>query len=113
MEQIASSFKKHGLIQSIRGAHGGYVLAKPPEDITMADILTITEGPFHTWRCVTEKADFYCSLENICALHLVWQEIQDSVEQLLKSFNLKQMCEKNFDLKRKQEMLIQAWSGVN
>lgn len=112
LEQIVMDFKKHGLIRSIRGAHGGYVLAKPPESITMADVLAITEGPFHTWSCVTEKDNFYCSLENVCAVHTVWQEIQNSVDQILRSFNLKQMSERTRHLKHRQEVLIQAWAGV-
>lgn len=113
LEQIVGAFKREGFIKSIRGAHGGYALAKPAESITMADILRVTEGPFQTWRCVTEKENFYCSLENVCALHLVWQDIQGSVERLLGSFNLKQMCEKTHDLRHRQEVLLQAWSGVN
>lgn len=112
LEQIVAAFKKHGLIRSIRGAHGGYVLARDPEQITVADILNITEGPFHTWKCVTEKDTFFCSLENVCALHGVWADIQRSVEQILRSFNLKEMCDKTRELKRRQAALLEAWSGV-
>lgn len=113
LEQIVGAFKKAGLVKSIRGSHGGYVLARDPEGITMGDVLNVTEGPFHTWGCVTERENFYCSLENICAIRGIWQEIQNAMERVLNSFNLKELCERTRDLKRRQEMLHQAWSGVN
>ena len=112
LEQIISAFKKGGLVKSIRGAHGGYILARDPETITMGDVLNVTEGPFHTWGCVNEKETFYCSRENLCAIRGIWQEIQNSMERVLNSFNLKEMCDRTRDLKRRQEVLLQAWSGV-
>jgi Rrf2 family transcriptional regulator, cysteine metabolism repressor len=112
LEQIVAAFKREGLIKSIRGSHGGYILAKDPEKITMSDVLTITEGPFHSWGCVTEQDNFYCSRENICAVRGIWQEVQNAVEQVLTSFNLKEMCDRTRDLKRRQEVLLQAWSEV-
>ncbi len=113
LEQIVGIFKKEGLIRSVRGPHGGYVMAKNPEEITVGDVISITEGPFRTWGCVTDKENFYCSLENVCAVRGIWQEIQTAMDNVLKSFNLKEMCDKTRDLKRRQEMLRQAWSGVN
>jgi Rrf2 family protein len=113
LEQIVNLFKKNGLVKSVRGAHGGYLMARDPQSITMGEILRLTEGPFQTWGCVTDKENFYCSFQNVCAVRGIWQEIQDSMERVLNSFNLKEMCEKTRDLKRRQEMLRQAWAGVN
>jgi Rrf2 family protein len=113
LEQIVNLFKKNGLIKSVRGAHGGYLMAREPQGITMGEILKLTEGPFQTWGCVTDKDNFYCSFQNVCAVRGIWQEIQDSMERVLNSFNLKEMCEKTQDLKRRQEMLRQAWAEVN
>ena len=113
LEQIVNLFKKNGLIKSVRGIHGGYLMARDPQSVTMGEILKLTEGPFQTWGCVTDKDNFYCSFQNVCAVHGIWQEIQDSMERVLNSFNLKEMCEKTRDLKRRQEMLRQAWAGAN
>lgn len=45
LEQIIAAFKKAGLVSSIRGVQGGYQLAKAPEDISIAEIITVLEGP--------------------------------------------------------------------
>jgi Rrf2 family protein len=113
LEQIVNIFKKHGFIKSVRGAHGGYMLARDPQSITVKEILNLTEGPFQTWGCVTDKENFYCSFQNVCAVRGIWQEIQDSVERVLNSFNLKELSDKSRDLQHRQEMLRQAWSGVS
>jgi Rrf2 family transcriptional regulator, cysteine metabolism repressor len=112
LEQIIAVFKKNGLVKSIRGPHGGYLMAKDPQTVTLAEVMNITEGPFQLWGCVKDKEHLYCSFENVCAVRGIWQEIQSSVERLLNSFNLKELCDKTRDLKRQQEMLKQAWSEV-
>jgi Rrf2 family transcriptional regulator, cysteine metabolism repressor len=113
LEQIIHIFKKKGLVQSVRGAHGGYLMAKDPQEITIGEIVGVTEGPFQTWGCVNDQDNFFCSLQNVCAVRGIWQEIQAAMEQVLNSFNLKQMCDRTRDLKRRQEILRQAWSGVS
>lgn len=113
LEQIVNLFKKNGLIKSVRGVHGGYLMAKDPAQITVGEILQITEGPFQTWGCVSDQENFFCSLQNVCVVRGVWHEIQKSVERILNSFNLKDLCDKTRDLRRRQEILRQAWTGVN
>ena len=55
LEQIFSSLKKSGLVQSVRGAQGGYLLSKEPKDITVGDILVVLEGPVSLSDCVMDE----------------------------------------------------------
>ena len=57
LEQVAALMKKAGIITGIRGAHGGYVLAKRPEEITLASIIVATEGAAWTRMCTARGAD--------------------------------------------------------
>ena len=86
LEQLFSALRKAKLIKSIRGAQGGYVLNKLPEEITVADIMEVLEGPIEISDCVEGTT---CNNGNCCATRLVWQKIKTSVEDVTTSVTLK------------------------
>jgi Rrf2 family transcriptional regulator, cysteine metabolism repressor len=90
LEQLFGSLRKSGLIKSIRGAQGGYILSKLPEQITVADILNVLEGPIEISECITDD-DAGCSRMNYCATRLLWMKISDSVNQVINSITLQDM----------------------
>ena len=71
-----------GLVQSMRGLHGGYVLAKSPEEITLTDIINVTDHPFNLVECAHDeevcKVHQYCpTREPLIALHLKIQSFME------------------------------------
>lgn len=107
LEQLFSSLRKAGLIKSIRGAQGGYMLAKHPETITVADIFNVLEGPIEISDCVIED-ESSCSKMDYCATRLLWIKISDSINQVTHSISLQDMLNdynemKNSRLKREVE----------
>lgn len=90
LEQLFGNLRKAGLIKSIRGAQGGYVLAKLPSQITVADILNVLEGPIEISECITDD-EMGCSRMNYCATRLLWIKISDSVNQVINSITLQDM----------------------
>ena len=86
LEQLFSALRKAKLIKSIRGAQGGYVLNKLPEEITVADIMEVLEGPIEISDCVEGTT---CNNVNCCATRLVWQKIKTSIEDVTTSVTLK------------------------
>ena len=94
LEQIMALLKRAGLIHSVRGSHGGYLLAKEPKLITFGEILMLTEGPVAPWACVAEDDHFSCSLEPTCAVRGVWQEVQTAIYRILNNTTLHELCEK-------------------
>lgn len=86
LEQLFSALRKAKLIKSIRGAQGGYVLSKLPEEITVADIMEVLEGPIEISDCVEGTT---CNNGNCCATRLVWQKIKTSIEDVTTSVTLK------------------------
>ena len=86
LEQLFSALRKAKLIKSIKGAQGGYVLNKLPEEITVADIMEVLEGPIEISDCVEGTT---CNNGNCCATRFVWQKIKTSIEDVTTSVTLK------------------------
>lgn len=97
LEQLFSPLRKANLVKSIRGAQGGYVLSRPPEEITVSDIMEVLEGPVEISDCIDDGS---CSNIDCCATRLLWVRIKDSIDSVLKSTTLSDMVT---DYKNMQE----------
>lgn len=82
LEQIVPLLRKAGLVESTRGARGGYRLTRPPVDITIGEVFRALEGclvtmPCHTSKycAVFEESECYCDKDPDCAARDVWQEV--------------------------------------
>lgn len=75
-----------GLIQSTRGAHGGYTLAKRPEEITIQDIFDALEGKICLVDCVENPQE--CPRVGICPTRDVWSVLGEKIKETLSSFTL-------------------------
>ena len=71
LEQLLGSLRRGGLITTVRGAQGGYMLAKTPKEITVGDILALTEGPLQFTDCLEEG--FTCQKSHQCSGKKVWE----------------------------------------
>ena len=89
LEQIFSALKKSGLVTSVRGAQGGYLLAKEPKDITVGDILTVLEGPVSLSDCVMDED--ICENSNCCVTKVVWEKMKKGIEEVIHSITLQDM----------------------
>ena len=70
LEQLVAMLKTAGLVRSIRGPHGGYLLAAPPQDIKLSDVFRTLEGPVLTVECV--EYENICSSHADCATRKLW-----------------------------------------
>lgn len=93
LEQLMVPLKKEGLIRSVRGAQGGYLLARDPEDITVGDIIRALEGPIAPVACVSEDYPEECDRAEGCVTRLVWAKVRDSIVDVLDSLTLYDMVE--------------------
>lgn len=110
LEQIVPSLKAAGLIKAKRGAHGGYQLAKSPEDITAYDALVALEGVFNPMACLSSSIDESenCLASGSCAVQEVWSEMKLAVETVLKNKTLAQMIAQQ---KRRFKVPIRTYSS--
>lgn len=86
LEQLLASLRKAGLVNTSRGAQGGYSLARPPEDITVGDVISATEGPVRFCECDTEGAT--CTWREHCDARSVWVSLSHRMNDLLDSITL-------------------------
>ena len=92
LDRIFSSLKAAGLIKSIRGAKGGFVLSRLPSEIKLFDIVHALEGPINLVECVDNKS--YCKRSNACVVREVWCELENVIADELKSITLQDLVEK-------------------
>lgn len=100
LEQLFSTLRKDGLLNSVRGAQGGYLLARAPEDITVGHILRSLEGELSPSDCIIE-GEIDCERETICVTKNVWIKIKRSIDEVVDSITLRDMIEDNDKLKNK------------
>lgn len=94
LEQLIASLRKAGLVKSIRGAQGGYMLAKDPGEITVGDIVRVLEGPLDLVECVKEThGDQGCCKADECVTRMVWAKLRDKINEVLDETTLADMCE--------------------
>lgn len=92
LEQLVSTLRKAGLLNSVRGAQGGYMLAKPPKDITVGSVLRVLEGDIAPADCVIDDTSG-CEKEEGCVTKLVWMRIRDSINNVIDSISLQDMLD--------------------
>ena len=91
LEQILLILKGVGLVRSKRGVGGGYVLAREPEDITLAEIVAAVDGPIVAGDFGEPHRDGACDHEGQCVLLAVWADVGDHMREHLASFTLADM----------------------
>ncbi len=90
LEQIISILNKAGFVSGIRGAQGGYRLAKEPSEYTVGMILRLTEGDLAPVSCVGKEKE-ECGRKAGCVTTRIWQQINDAVNQVVDHITLADM----------------------
>ncbi len=93
LRRLLIELKRGGLVASQKGPSGGYMLAKPPTRITMADVVEIIEGDYTPVECLEESSSS-CPRDQQCAMRDVWREVRDSVNGVLRRVTLQALSEK-------------------
>jgi Rrf2 family protein len=99
LEHLVARLRKAGLVESRRGARGGYLLARPATDITMAEVVEALEGAIAPIECITEDADgvLRCTRESdpdhVCPTKLLWTRVRGSVVTTLQETRLSDLCQ--------------------
>lgn len=92
LEQIVTILHRAGYVRSIRGAQGGYMLTKKPEEYTVGMILRQTEGSLSPVSCLDDDVN-QCERAGLCATLAVWQQLKDAIDQVVDSVTLADLIE--------------------
>ena len=99
MEHLVAKLRQAGLVESVRGAHGGYRLARATSEITMLEVVQALEGPIAPMDCFHPDAEgrVLCSHEadthEACATKLLWTRVQGGVTRALAGTTLAELVE--------------------
>lgn len=98
LEQLMSPLRRAGLVESVRGAQGGYTLALPPEEVTIGRIITAVEGPIALVDCLltgTDAEGRNCVRAGHCVTRQVWAEVRDSINSVLNNISLADLIQRH------------------
>ncbi len=106
VEQILLRLRRAGLVESVRGARGGYFLAKEPSAISVRDVMAASEHQTFEINCETHPVDSErCSPASTCSIRPVWHALQRRVDDLLAGISLADLM--------KEEPQVQELVGIS
>ncbi len=96
LEQILNDLKSAGVVESKRGMAGGYRLRRPPQQITLAEIVRHVDGPLAPVSCVSERYYEKCSCpdEARCPIRSVMKEVREATVKILENVTVADLCER-------------------
>lgn len=95
LEQLVALMKKAGLVKSIRGASGGYVLAKQAKKVSVGDVLRSLEGSLEPVKCAAFYSEEGCTASDGCVTKYVWQRINDSINETVDKIMLDELVDES------------------
>jgi Rrf2 family transcriptional regulator, iron-sulfur cluster assembly transcription factor len=94
LEQLFAKLRRGGLVKSVRGPGGGYLLSHDREDTRIADIIVAVDEPIRTVRCTPGQALGCRGDRSRCLTHDLWEELSNQIHLYLSSVSLGDVCEK-------------------
>lgn len=91
LEQIFSCLKKSGIVESVKGPGGGYILRKNHQEITIAEIIKAIGEPIKMTRCSTSKKGCV-TVSSKCKTHHIWHGLENKIYEYLNSISLSNLC---------------------
>ena len=108
LEQILLSLKRFGFVQSRKGPGGGYMLARPPHEITLGAVVRSMDGPLAPVSCVSITGYMECGCPDpeTCGLRAVWKEARDSLTAVLDGTTFADIRDRQSSLEARQTEIL-------
>lgn len=103
LEQLILNLKTAGLVKSIRGAKGGFILGRPAENITLLEIFKASEGSLSIVECLEDGS--FCKQSKMCVSRDLWLEMKKAMEEILNRWTLTKLAEQQSSGKREGHFL--------
>jgi Rrf2 family protein len=111
LELILLELRNNGILQSKKGKGGGYFLARPPQQVTLGEVLRVIEGPLAPIPCVSQTAYMRCQEcrdERACGIRIVMKDVRDATARILDSTTLGDVLKRVDNVTRGKEALSYA-----
>lgn len=103
LEQLIALLKKNGLVNSVRGAQGGYLIGDQPSNIVIGDIIRSLEGDISLVSCIEDNS--ICLNSDKCVTKMVWQKVNDSINTVIDNITLQDMIEEHAKINANDEYM--------
>jgi Rrf2 family protein len=100
LEQILIPLKKADYVTSVRGPKGGHLLTRPPEEITVGEIVKLLEGGLTLVRCIQYPEE--CKRSGRCVTRIVWKEATDAMHQRLDAITFRELMDRSHWVKSEE-----------
>lgn len=101
LEQVLLALKKGGFVESKRGANGGYFLARPPESITVGEVIRFIEGPIEPISCVGRDNYEECKDFKTCVFRDIWSQVYTAISLVVDTVTFAELARKS-EAKKKE-----------
>lgn len=107
LEQILVVLKNAGFVQSKRGIGGGYLLNKPPDEISLGEVIRLIDGPLAPLGCASEGSQGNCPKEITCGIRSVMVDVTNAATEILDRVTLADVCKRAKGMaERRSEILM-------
>lgn len=103
LEQLLNRLRRGGLIKSVRGPGGGYVLARNPRNTNLGEVLNVLEGPVALSECLNPTVVYCCSKIDACVTRLLLKRLSEKITNFLGKTTLKDLCEEGIPSKNQKK----------
>lgn len=105
LEQLLNRLRREGLIKSVRGPGGGYILTRNPRNITLGEVLNVLEGPIALSDCLNPTVVYCCNKLNVCVTRPLLKRLGEKIDNFLKKTTLKDLCEEDIPAKNQKRQV--------
>ncbi|NLP10242.1 Rrf2 family transcriptional regulator [bacterium] len=102
LEQIMLVLKGAGLVESKRGLGGGFRLRRPPEQITVGQVLRLLDGPIEPISCSRHHHDGSCGEEECCAFREIWLKVTDAITEIVDQVTFSHLMQRTLQLQKRR-----------
>lgn len=103
LEQLLNRLRKGGLIKSVRGPGGGYILSRNPRNTSLGEVLTVLEGPVALSECLNPTVVYCCSKIDACVTRILLKRLSEKINNFLEKITLKDLCEEDITLNNQRK----------
>ncbi|MDP8222533.1 MAG: Rrf2 family transcriptional regulator [Candidatus Lernaella stagnicola] len=96
LERLFTQLRSGGVIRSVRGASGGYILNREPKDIRVSEVVEILEGPIKPVDCITNSQ--ICTRQTQCVTHALWEKLGVLIREELAHVTLEELRAKQVEI---------------
>lgn len=105
LEQVLQAMKKAGLVSSLRGAQGGYILSKKPSELSVADVLEALDGPFLRRGGLNGHTTLHHMTKSELLLTKVWDRVDEAERHVLEAITIDELAEKQRMLEQQRTLM--------